>query len=209
MNLIGKEIWMNHDTKERILLTALHLFARDGYEAVSVSQIAGQLGITKGALYKHYQSKRDIFDTILHRMAELDAQRAVSYALPEAPMDDAPEAYRAATMQHLMAFTRDQFRYWTEVDFPASFRKMLTLEQHRSAEMGLLYQQYLVAGPMGYVADLFIAWHWPNPQQAALAFYAPMFFLYSFYDGAATPSDAAALLEAYMEHFLAKWGSAR
>ena len=42
------------NTKERILLTALELFARDGYEAVSVSTIAGALGMTKGALYRHY-----------------------------------------------------------------------------------------------------------------------------------------------------------
>ena len=48
--------------KEEILIVALHLFARDGYEAVSVSQIAGELDMTKGALYRHYKSKRDIFD---------------------------------------------------------------------------------------------------------------------------------------------------
>ena len=51
--------------KEEILTVALHLFARDGYEAVSVSQIAGELDMTKGALYRHYKSKRDIFDCIL------------------------------------------------------------------------------------------------------------------------------------------------
>lgn len=34
-------------TKEKILLTALRLFAQDGYEAVSMSKIAGELGITK------------------------------------------------------------------------------------------------------------------------------------------------------------------
>ena len=51
--------------KEEILIVALHLFARDGYEAVSVSQIAGALGITKGALYRHFKSKRDIFDRIV------------------------------------------------------------------------------------------------------------------------------------------------
>ena len=44
------------DTKEAILTTALQLFASDGYEAVSVSQIAGALGMTKGALYKHYKN---------------------------------------------------------------------------------------------------------------------------------------------------------
>ena len=53
-----EEIWMS-DTKEKILFTALRLFARDGYEAVSVSAIAGELGMTKGALYKHYKNKRD------------------------------------------------------------------------------------------------------------------------------------------------------
>ena len=52
------------DTRENILNTALRLFARDGYEAVCVSTIAGELGMTKGALYKHYKNKRDIFDSI-------------------------------------------------------------------------------------------------------------------------------------------------
>ena len=55
-------------TKEKILITALELFAQNGYEAVSVSDIAGQLGITKGALYKHYTNKRAIFDCIIARM---------------------------------------------------------------------------------------------------------------------------------------------
>ena len=45
------------DTKEAILTTALQLFAGNGYEAVSVSEIAGALGMTKGALYKHYKNK--------------------------------------------------------------------------------------------------------------------------------------------------------
>lgn len=56
------------DTKERILESALKLFAAYGYEAVSVSMIAGELGITKGALYRHYKNKRDIFGSILKRM---------------------------------------------------------------------------------------------------------------------------------------------
>ena len=42
-------------TKERILETALTLFARNGYLGTSMSDIAGALGITKAALYKHYR----------------------------------------------------------------------------------------------------------------------------------------------------------
>lgn len=64
------------DTKERILQTALRLFAEDGYEAVSVSTIAGELGMTKGALYKHYKNKQDIFDSIVARMEQRDAEQA-------------------------------------------------------------------------------------------------------------------------------------
>lgn len=43
----------NVPTKERILQTALQLFAQSGYEAVSVQDIASRLSMTKGALYRH------------------------------------------------------------------------------------------------------------------------------------------------------------
>ena len=49
---------MAGDTKQRILETALELFAQSGYLGTSMSDIAGRLGITKGALYKHYSRKQ-------------------------------------------------------------------------------------------------------------------------------------------------------
>ncbi len=41
--------------KEEIMLIALKMFAERGFEAVSTSMIASELGITKGALYRHYK----------------------------------------------------------------------------------------------------------------------------------------------------------
>ena len=70
---------------------ALHLFARDGYEAVSVSQIAGELAMTKGALYRHYQSKRDIFDSIVKRMEQQDSAQASDHDMPEEDKEKMPE----------------------------------------------------------------------------------------------------------------------
>ena len=61
------------DTRENILLVSLRLFAQEGYEAVSVSQIAGELGLTKGALYRHYANKQAIFESILQKMEQLSA----------------------------------------------------------------------------------------------------------------------------------------
>ncbi|MGN0529182.1 MAG: TetR/AcrR family transcriptional regulator, partial [Eubacterium sp.] len=127
------------DTKEKILMTALHLFAVNGYEAVSVSTIAGELGITKGALYKHYKNKRDIFDSIVQRMYEIDAQRSREYEVPESKYDDEPKAYENVSADNIKSFTLFQFVFWCEDAFASDFRKMLTLEQYRSEEMAKLY----------------------------------------------------------------------
>ena len=128
--------------KEEILIVALHLFARDGYEAVSVSQIAGELGMTKGALYRHYKSKRDIFDCIVQRMEQQDREQASDYDMPEEDREEMPEKYEAVSLDDFAEYSKSMFEYWTEDDFASSFRKMLTIEQFRSGEMQKLYQQY-------------------------------------------------------------------
>lgn len=188
------------DTKERILLTALRLFARDGYEAVSVSAIAGALGMTKGALYKHYESKRDIFDSILARMEQNDAEQAEAHGVPKGTLEETPDAYRTTPIDDMADFAKAMFRYWTEDAFAAPFRRMLTLEQYRSAEMARLYQQYLASGPLGYMTDLFAGLGLPEPQDEALAFYAPMFLLYSVYDAAEDKAAVLSLLDSRMEN---------
>ena len=188
------------DTKERILLTSLQLFAQRGYAAVSVSDIAGALGITKGALYRHFESKQAIFDAILARMAQRDGEQAQAHDLPEGTADTEKAAYEAATMAHIVSFSRAMFRYWTEDPFAAPFRRMLTLEQYTTPEMGQLYQQYLGAGPMGYVADLFAARGLADPARRAAVFYGPMFLLYSVYDGAEDKAPVTALLDECLDH---------
>ena len=190
-------------TKEKILLAALRLFAENGYEAVSVSDIAGELGITKGALYKHYRSKRDIFDSILRRMEERDAEMAGASRLPEGAPEGAEDAYASASPEGMAEFSKAMFRYWTEDGFASRFRRMLTLEQFRSPEMGKLYQQFLGSGPMEYMAALFAARGLPRPRQEAAAFYGPMFLLYSVYDAAEDKAAVTALLDEMTDRALA------
>mgnify|MGYP000455998885 CR=1 FL=1 len=186
--------------KEEILIVALHLFARDGYEAVSVSQIAGELDMTKGALYRHYKSKRDIFDCIVHRMEQQDGEQAVEYDMPEEKKGKMPEQYENVSLDDLVEYSKSMFEYWTEDDFASSFRKMLTIEQFRSEEMQNLYQQYLVSGPAEYVNDLFKNMKIKNPEENAIKFYANMFFYYSMYDGAADKAK----VKSRFEHMLGK-----
>ena len=169
--------------KEEILIVALHLFAREGYEAVSVSQIAGELNMTKGALYRHYKSKRDIFDCIVERMERRDNELASDYDMPEDHKERMPEKYETVSQDAFVKYSKSMFEYWTEDDFASSFRKMLTIEQFRSEEMQNLYQQYLAAGPASYVKDLFESMKIADAEDRAVRFYAIMYFYYSIYDG--------------------------
>ena len=186
--------------KEEILIVALHLFARDGYEAVSVSQIAGELDMTKGALYRHYKSKRDIFDCIVQRMEQQDGEQARENEVPEESIEKTPEEYQNVSLDDFVEYSKSMFEYWTEDDFASSFRKMLTIEQFRSEEMQNLYQQYLVSGPAEYVKDLFKNMEIKNPEETAVKFYANMFFYYSMYDGAADKAK----VKYQFEHMLDK-----
>ncbi len=198
------------DTKENILHTALRLFARDGYEATSVSDIAGELGMTKGALYKHYKNKRDIFDSIVERIYQLDAERAKNYEVPEETFDKLPSAYRNTAVDNIKVFTEAQFHFLTEDEFLSNFRKMLTLEQYRNPEIMELYQKCLVSGPVNYMEDLFREmmeqgiWNKSNPQQLALEFYAPFYLLLSISDTMPDKKEAAKLLAAHIERFIEK-----
>ncbi len=202
-------------TKENILHTALRLFAMDGYEAVSVSDIAGELGMTKGALYKHYKNKRDIFDSIVERIYQIDVERAKKYEVPEETFDKSPSAYRNTEVDKIKVFIEAQFHLCTEDEFFSNFRKMLTLEQYRNPEIMELYQKCLVSGPVSYMEDLFREmmeqgiWNKSNPKQLALEFYAPFYLLVSISDTTPDKKEAAGLLAAHIERFIERNASPR
>ena len=198
------------DTKEKILNTALRLFARDGYEAVSVRHISEELGMTKGALYRHYKNKRDIFDSIVERMIQIDAQRAGEYQMPVEIYDVSPDSYGNTSLESIQMFAIEQFRFWTEDEFASQFRKMLTLEQYRNEEMSALYSQCIVEGPVAYMEDLFRELiekgklKKAEPRQLAVEYYAPFFLMISMSDKSGETESYADILKNHIENFMKK-----
>lgn len=178
------------NTKELILETALSLFAQYGYEAVSTQQIAMSLDITKGALYKHYESKQAIFDSILERMERTDAINAADFDMP---LDD--EGPCNAKIEDLIAYSRAMFAYWTQDSFALRFRRMLTIEQYKSERMQALMRQYLTEGPMEYVESILQRMGLSSARTLAVEFYAPMFLLYDLEDN----GNADALLDSHFK----------
>ena len=196
-------------TKEKILLTSLKLFAQDGYEAVSISKISGELGMAKSALYKHYKNKRDIFDSIINRMDELDYERAREYNMPDGNMDEIIKGYREISIDKIRIYTEVQFKHWTEEEFSSLFRRMLTLEQYRNQEMADLYQKYLVSGPIDYMTYLFagITGKKEEAKQLAIEFYGPIFLMYSLYDNKREEDDLTQMLKNHVDRFSKKMDS--
>ena len=85
----------SNDTKQRILNVALDLFTEQGYDGTSLREIAEQLGVTKAALYYHFESKEDILMALHLRLHDFgkDAllrigEEPVSLALWEELLDE-------------------------------------------------------------------------------------------------------------------------
>ena len=186
------------DTKERIMKTALRLFAESGFSGTSMNDIATELGITKGALYKHYSGKQDILDSIVKRMEKNDCEGAEKYGMPNGDCQD------KTPLESIYEYSVAQFKYWTEDEFASDFRKMLTLEQYRLPEFNNLYHAYLATGPVNYMADIFklLTGSDDEAMQAALDFYGPMFLLYSVYDGTDDKDMPLQHLKNHIEKFI-------
>jgi AcrR family transcriptional regulator len=70
-------------TRERILTASDRLFAEHGYAGVSMPAIAEASGITAGAIYKHFDSKAELFFNVVRRAVERSPATPGVLTLPE------------------------------------------------------------------------------------------------------------------------------
>ncbi|MBW3094541.1 TetR/AcrR family transcriptional regulator [Bifidobacterium sp. 64T4] len=191
------------DTRQRIIEEALHLFASNGYDAVSVSQIAQAVGIKAPSLYKHFTSKRAIFDAIVEHMRQLDAEHAKQAEVPGMDEEDGEGDIEAPAPENLRAFMVDRFRYWTEDGLAHDYRRMLTLEQYKSAENMAMYQKVLGSGPVAYIEDMIGAMvdagllRGDDPKKMAIELYAPFFLLVSAADAVESSNARRRVLDIF------------
>src|SRR5271157_3665221 len=54
-------------TRSRFVQAAEKIFARDGFEAAKLEEIAAEAGYTRGAFYANFGSKEDLFFALLEQ----------------------------------------------------------------------------------------------------------------------------------------------
>ena len=195
-------------TKERILDEALTLFAEKGYANVFVAEIAEAVGIKAPSLYKHYKSKQEIFDAILAKMKQTyDDQSAALHMDGNNATADAA-FFSGLPEDQLVQTGMGLFHYFLHDGYVRKFRKMLTVEQFRNAELAALFTKQYADDPLSYQASMFAmlsasgALKDENPDVTAMQFYAPMFLALTICDRHPEREAAmCALIEQHIRQF--------
>ena len=176
------------DTKQRILDEALTLFSEKGYANVFVGDIADAVGIKAPSLYKHYKSKKAIFDAIIDLMNSRFAEQAKAMNISGNDASVDASIYKNLSEDQLLKLGREFFLYYLHDDYNRKFRKMLTLEQFHDSDLAKVYSKLYVDDPLSYQGMLFGfmvtagVLKTDNVQIMTLHFYAPIYYLLTICD---------------------------
>ena len=191
---------MERTTKDRILDESLVMFAENGYRGTNLRDLAARLSLSKSALYKHYESKEDIWNALLDKMEAYYAQRFGSMDnLPPTP--DSWEAFVQMAMGMIRFTVNDPQIILT--------RKLLITEQFHDERVRKLATKHFLEGTARIYASVFAGMiekgllKAGDPSMLAFGFTAPISALIHLCDREPDRHDEAfAKMEAFVRHFI-------
>ena len=192
------------DTKQRILDKALELFSTQGYDSVSVGEIAKAVGIKAPSLYNHFPSKQAIFDAIMEfTAAQYEADTDQINIHVQNAAQDIP-VFTEITADVLFEKVRQILEYSLHNETISRFRRMMTIEQFRSPELARLYSHRYVERLVDYHAAIFRSLiaageiRPDDPEALAMMYVAPVITLIGICDR--EPEREAECLEKLRAH---------
>ncbi len=195
---------MAKDTKERILAAALDMFSQNGYAGTNVRELTASLGLVKSSMYKHFESKEEIWNRLLDEMIAYYGER---FGSPEhlPPVPDSAEALVSMTMRMVDLTIHDEKIVKT--------RKVLTIEQFRDERARALATKHFLTGLRDMFTPVFAGMmekgllRRDDPAALAFAYTAPISALIHLCDREPEKTDAAmAQIEAFSRHFIKTYG---
>ncbi|MBR4548841.1 MAG: TetR/AcrR family transcriptional regulator [Oscillospiraceae bacterium] len=191
---------MAKDTKERILTAALEMFSQYGYAGTNIRELTASLGLVKSSLYRHFESKEDIWNTLLDEMVVYYDERFGSREhLP--PVPDSTEELVAMTMRMVEFTVHDEKIILT--------RKVLMIEQFRDERARDLATKHFLTGLTEIFTPVFTGMmdkgllRRNDPVMLAFAYTAPIAALIHLCDREPERAEwAMAQAEAFSRHFI-------
>lgn len=117
MREVNKRIEQGHATRAALVGVATALFAEHGYAATSIPAVLEKAGVSRGALYHHFDSKEALFEAVLEsveRKVVAKTARAASTA-----RRDPLEALRKGCAAYLAMCRDPMVRQISLTDAPA------------------------------------------------------------------------------------------
>ena len=138
------------NTKQEILEASLELFSVQGFEATSISQIAGAVGIRKASLYSHFESKQAILDALVEEVLEQYGKHSIFARKDwEKNADSLPRTSDEAAQMIL-----GQIRYILHDPTISRARKMLVIEQFQNRSLAELQTKQNYSDVLRYFSGL-------------------------------------------------------
>ena len=141
------------NTKQEILDVALELFSVQGFEATSIAQIAGAVGIRKASLYSHFENKQAILVAIVKEVLERYAEHSI-FALANWDDPDFTKDKQDMTPDAAVQMIQGQLRYILHDPAISRARKMLTIEQFQNPELAKLQTKQNYTDVLRYFTGL-------------------------------------------------------
>lgn len=202
------------NTRDRILDASLDLFSVNGFDGVSVKQIADQVGIKDSSLYKHFRSKQEILDTLLKEMNKRFEQTVAFYHLPQGEIEKIAKEYGSKDLVWLKKATEAIFLFFLQDPKASKFRKLLMIEQYKNNDAAVTFRNWFTDDAIAFQTRLFTEmihqgyFREGPPHIIALQFYAPFYLLLCQYDTMpGKENEALGLLMEHIEQFSATYAN--
>ena len=195
---------MENTTKEKILDAALVSFAENGYKGTNLRDLAAGMELSKSALYRHYESKEDIWNAVIEQM---EAYYVSRFGSPE-KVPPAPKS-----CGELFTMTMGMLDFTMHDKRVILTRRLLLTEQFRDERARHFATLHFLTGTKDIYAKIFAEMmengilKKGDPDMLAFAYTTPITALVHYCDR--EPEKEPEILqqiEAFVKHFIKIYG---
>ena len=140
-------------TRDKIMDVALHMFSERGYEAVSIRDICGEVGIKESTLYYHFKNKKDILDSLIEKFREhIDSLLVHVDEITAEPDQKKKKKGDDIGAQMMDSYMMDSYLF---DPFCNLMLRLMMIEQFHNEEIRELYEKTLFTDPYEIQLNVF------------------------------------------------------